>query len=196
MKSAMAKIGKAAMLYDRDRSITGLIGFEEGPPMTPEVLKDQLWRNFRLRLTPKELGAVVRLLDKDGDGTVDGAEFLCEFFRMGAEEKTRTRAKRREDEKKRAGKQQRLQEKWLKKFGSSVEHAAEQGHGHAYDQDEQRPLFTEMELQSATHKLGEVAATYSSKGRGPKVAAFVGGSMAKNVFKVQKSARFLHVEFG
>jgi hypothetical protein len=53
MKTATEKIGRVAMLYDRDRSITGLQGFEEGAPMTPAVLKDQLWKNFHLRLTPK-----------------------------------------------------------------------------------------------------------------------------------------------
>ena len=44
--------------------------------------------------------------------------------------------------------------------------------------------FTTQHLQIAKDKLGQVAATYSSKGRGPKVAAFRAAPMAYAVFKV------------
>lgn len=40
---------------------------------------------FGLKLSPSELGAVMKEFDKDGDGTVNCAEFLLTFFRIGFE---------------------------------------------------------------------------------------------------------------
>jgi EF hand len=46
---------------------------------------------FRLRVSPPELGAIMHLFDKDGDGTVNGAEFSKAFFKLGFTERTRRR---------------------------------------------------------------------------------------------------------
>lgn len=44
---------------------------------------------FGLKLSPRELGAVMQEFDKDGDGTVNCAEFLLTFFRIGFEGRNR-----------------------------------------------------------------------------------------------------------
>lgn len=44
---------------------------------------------FGLKLSPSELGAVMQEFDKDGDGTVNCAEFLLTFFRIGFEGRNR-----------------------------------------------------------------------------------------------------------
>lgn len=38
---------------------------------------------FNVKLSPKELGAVMSHFDKDGSGEIDCAEFLLEFFKLG-----------------------------------------------------------------------------------------------------------------
>lgn len=44
---------------------------------------------FGLKLTPSELGAAMKEFDRDGDGTVNCAEFLLTFFRIGFEGRNR-----------------------------------------------------------------------------------------------------------
>ena len=41
-----------------------------------------------MHLTPEELSALIDHFDKDGDGHVDGAEFLSTFFRLAQEGKS------------------------------------------------------------------------------------------------------------
>lgn len=53
----------------------------------------RLYQVFGIKLSPAELGAVMEEFDKDGDGTVNCAEFLLTFFRVGFE--TRNKALQR-----------------------------------------------------------------------------------------------------
>ena len=53
----------------------GLRGFQ-GASLEPAEFREQVKRAFNVFLTKHELGAVVKDLDRDGDGVVDGAEFL------------------------------------------------------------------------------------------------------------------------
>ncbi|CAM9515707.1 unnamed protein product [Ectocarpus fasciculatus] len=100
--SAMAKISDAASRYDKNHpSCLGLDGFE-GALMPPHVFKEQLKRVFGLKLSPGELGAMMQEFDKDGDGTVNCAEFLLTFFRVGFESRNRALQRRREEEAARA----------------------------------------------------------------------------------------------
>lgn len=48
-----------------------------------------LHKVFGLKLNPGELGAMMQEFDKDGDGTVNCAEFLLTFFRVGFESRNR-----------------------------------------------------------------------------------------------------------
>jgi hypothetical protein len=47
----------------------------------------QLRRNFFINLTDAELGALVVLFDRDGNGRVHSVDFIREFFRIGKQEK-------------------------------------------------------------------------------------------------------------
>lgn len=67
--SVRRKIASVAAYYDPQRQ-GGLKGFN-GAELDPTALKEQLRRNFGIQVTPAELGALVTLFDKDGDGTVD-----------------------------------------------------------------------------------------------------------------------------
>ena len=51
--------------------------------LDPTALKEQLRRNFDIKITPAELGAIMLMFDKDGNGAVSCAEFLHEFFKIG-----------------------------------------------------------------------------------------------------------------
>ena len=54
-----------------------------------QVFRQQLNRSFHLSLRDEEVKALITYFDNDGDGTVDGAEFLLTFFRRGFNEKAR-----------------------------------------------------------------------------------------------------------
>ena len=62
--------------------------------LTPTEFKDQLWRSFQIRLSGAELGALCAFFDKDGDGTISGAEFQLAFFRAGREVRARLTAQK------------------------------------------------------------------------------------------------------
>ena len=66
--------------------------------MPPHVFKEQLKRVFNIKLTAPELGAVMKHFDKDGDGTVDCAEFLISFFKRGFETRNANTIAKREAE--------------------------------------------------------------------------------------------------
>jgi len=49
--------------------------------MTPSIFREQLRRTWNIKLNPSQLGSLVAFFDLDGDGTVDCAEFLTQFFK-------------------------------------------------------------------------------------------------------------------
>ena len=49
-------------------------------------------RVFNITLSPPELGALMSYFDKEGNGFINCAEFLIQFFRTGFEERSRIRA--------------------------------------------------------------------------------------------------------
>ena len=50
--------------------------------MEPELFARIFHRTFGVRLTEREVGALVSYFDADGDGMVDSTEFVTMFFRM------------------------------------------------------------------------------------------------------------------
>jgi hypothetical protein len=108
LESALEKLIAAAVRYDRDRDAVVMKAFE-GPTMTPDVFREQFSRAFFVKLTMPEAVAVVNDFDKDGEGTVDGAEFLLGFFKRGFAEKSARDAERRRNEEDRAAARRRLE---------------------------------------------------------------------------------------
>lgn len=94
--SAKTKIGRVAEVFDPLRH--SLAGFGS-QALTPTEFREQLRRNFGVNLSNAELGAIIRLFDKDGDEMVDTVEFLNEFFKLGKQERKKVtiRAKERSD---------------------------------------------------------------------------------------------------
>lgn len=95
LMSAKKKIGRVACFYDHDKM--SLSGFDS-KALNPTEFRSQLRTNFLIELTNAELGAIIMLFDKDGDGTVDTVEFINEFFRLGKLEKMKFNIKKQEDE--------------------------------------------------------------------------------------------------
>eukprot|EP00611_Tribonema_gayanum_P019513 TRINITY_DN3392_c0_g2_i1.p1 TRINITY_DN3392_c0_g2~~TRINITY_DN3392_c0_g2_i1.p1 ORF type:complete len:657 (-),score=135.09 TRINITY_DN3392_c0_g2_i1:93-1979(-) len=85
--TALNKVAKEAAHYDRDRSI-GLQNMLSGS-MDVTGFNTQLRQGFGIRLSSAELGALFKVFDLDGGGTVDGAEFLNAFFKLGREERAK-----------------------------------------------------------------------------------------------------------
>lgn len=107
--SAFDKIGRVAALYKRDRN--ELQAFEAS--MEPSAFGEQLRRTFGIHLPPVELAATIHHFDKDGNGMVDGAEFLMAFFRLG---KDKQREMKKKNEQEQANRIMR-KERFLKRRG-------------------------------------------------------------------------------
>jgi len=146
-RSALEKMTDSAVKYDKNHaSSVSLVGFE-GAFMTPYVFKDMIFRTFGIKLTPKELGALMKHFDKDGDGTVDCSEFLNSFFRLGFEKRSqwhqeqleKQRKENREREREAAIKLQEQEEKMNLKL----------------DWD-----FTDQDLENVKKRMTEAATKY------------------------------------
>ncbi|KAJ8601253.1 hypothetical protein CTAYLR_003264 [Chrysophaeum taylorii] len=93
-QTAIHKLGYAAAMF-KPGSFSGT--YERAlnsEVMTPTMLDDFLRRNFDVKLTPAELGCVVRFMDVNGDGCVDATEFLREFWKFGMVEHRRAKEAR------------------------------------------------------------------------------------------------------
>ena len=55
----------------------GAAAFADGAPLDYAAFANLLRVNFGLRLTPAELGALVVLFDRDGDGCIEYSEFVA-----------------------------------------------------------------------------------------------------------------------
>ena len=85
-KSGLDKFAQAALAYMRNGTrVTGLAGLRgfQGSAMHPMEFRENVKQAFGIQLTRKELGALIKEIDLDKSGTIDGAEFLCYFFKLG-----------------------------------------------------------------------------------------------------------------
>lgn len=80
--SAKKKLSRVAKNYEN----YSLKAFES-QTLTPTQFRQQLIRNFNVKVDDSELGALVSLFDTDGDHTVDSMQFISQFLRMGKTEK-------------------------------------------------------------------------------------------------------------
>jgi Ca2+-binding EF-hand superfamily protein len=170
---AISKLREAAKLYDKSTPGAMNMNAFEGAFMEPHVFKEQLRRVFNLKLTPKELGALMDLFDFDGDGTVNCTEFTLVFATMGQEE--------RDAELKRQRERQRQDEERRKKAEEDFQAEQARRHGLLVDYE-----FGEEEYNSAMEKLTEAAWRYDSTMPGAvSVAAFKCKSLQPHEFKEQ-----------
>ena len=91
MDTAMVKVARAAAYHNpRTAGLAGLSGFQGGA-MTPAQFREQLFIAFGMKLTDDELHSLMSDFDADLSGKVDGAEFLVQFFKIGARVRSITR---------------------------------------------------------------------------------------------------------
>ncbi len=106
LESANVKLRKAARNYDRYRDGEALTRSFIDYSLGSEEFRKQLRRAMGVNLTKEEAAALLRHNDRDGNGLMDGAEFLLMFFREAHEERSKAAQKvqsirraREEDEK-------------------------------------------------------------------------------------------------
>ena len=91
MRTAIEKISSAAMIaHDRGH---GSEVFKDSAPGR-RGLCGLRRRNFGLKLSPAELGALLVLFDRDGDGTISCDEFKSMWMRPGRAQRSRERKHR------------------------------------------------------------------------------------------------------
>ena len=134
----------------RSQGFAGLTGFQRGP-MPPAVFNEQLKRAFNCTLLPSELKEVFQIFDNDGNGTIDGAEFLVNFFKMGFSER-QAQLKWRKDRRMRTIKREQAQAKKKEDKRDSFAEAQ-------VDWD-----YTEKDKKSGMKKLEHAALSYMRNG--------------------------------
>ena len=168
-----AKIGKVAAYYDPAR--IRLDGFNSAE-LDPTALKEQLRRNFDIKLTPAELGAIMVMFDKDGNGTISCAEFLHEFFKIGRATKdtaNRLNVAAKEDRKKK--KEERIMKRKEKYAQLAII---------------PRVNYSPEDLMAAKAKLEKIA-EYWDKNRQGSLNDFVyGDEMSPTIFREQLRRNF------
>lgn len=152
--SAKKKISLVAAFYDPKKY--SLKGFDS-TGLDATEFRQQLRRNFNIQLSDAELGAIVFLFDRDGDGKVDSIEFINEFFRLGNEEKNRMRYFQQQSEERVERMKHKLEQKRLAKVEqlTAVRVAS---------------TWTEDDEISAIRKIARVSFTYDSLKGGLEVS--------------------------
>ena len=143
--TAMGKLGRAAVMFNGDSADGGYSRALNSEVMTASRLNTFLTQCFSVKLTAEELGATMRWMDYDGNGTIDGSEFLREFWKFGAVEHLRSQREARRREKAQARQQRAARADWMTRF-STVTPATV------------TPTFTERDLREAEQLLANAAA--------------------------------------
>ena len=143
--TAMGKLGRAAVMFNGDTADGGYSRALNSEVMTASRLNTFLTQCFNVKLTAEELGATMRWMDYDGNGTIDGSEFLREFWKFGAVEHLRSQREARRREKAQARQQRAARADWMTRF-STVTPATV------------TPTFTERDLREAEQLLANAAA--------------------------------------
>mmetsp|Transcript_12975 Transcript_12975/g.23763 ORF Transcript_12975/g.23763 Transcript_12975/m.23763 type:complete len:901 (-) Transcript_12975:53-2755(-) len=182
LKSAVELIAEVAAGWDLSKAgFGGLKGFQCAG-LDAMQFREQLWRTFDLSLTKAELGALVETFDADGDGTIDGPEFLSMFFRL----QKREQAFLKQQEKARLTKEKALKQ----------QHMLEQV---KIEEAKMAKLvstdFTEQDLNDALSKITHASRSISKRqGAGPSpLVAFTNGPPMQPAVLRSNLARFLKV---
>jgi Ca2+-binding EF-hand superfamily protein len=152
--SAMKKMTTAAFYYDRSSPGAVQLDAFDAEAMLPHIFKEQLKRTLNLKVTPKELGALMSYFDPQGVGSVKCSEFLIEFFRLGFEQRNKLRTEFRIMKKERTEKDKKMREDML---------LANQKRGEAAVDFE----FLEADFDSALFKLIDTCHRFDQRQLGP-----------------------------
>lgn len=90
LKSALKKLTKAAVFYDKERSVS-LASFES-KSLNLVHFKRALKKTFNIELTGPEMGALYNDLEKNDENEVLCHNFLTLFIALGAEERAKQRS--------------------------------------------------------------------------------------------------------
>lgn len=173
LMSAKKKIGQVAAFFDPlKHSFSGF----DSVALDPTQFREQLRRNFLIHLTDAELGAVVFLFDKDGDGFVDSVEFINEFFRLGKQEKASFTQNKVEKEEKIAKRRKKFQEERKKRLQKLADIAT-------------TTTWTDDEERNAIKKIAKVAFCYDAM-KGGLEGFFVCASLTEPQFREQLRRNF------
>jgi Ca2+-binding EF-hand superfamily protein len=176
--TAMQKITAAAADYDKCSASAMSLQAFQGSALEPPLFRDMVFRTFGVTLTPGEAGAVIKYFDKDGDGTIDGTEFLLLFTKLGFNEKTRRRDVRKKE------KERRDQEQ--KKWWENKQRELEEKNKNTIDRS-----FTDAHKELALGKIAECAVNFEiDEINRLALQAFQGSSMEPHVFKEQLRKTF------
>jgi hypothetical protein len=93
LESANQKLGKLAIKFNAQGVNNDLKGFA-GLALSKKEFDRQLKRCLCIWLTSEELDALMLAMDSDGNGAIDGVEFIRYFFDLGIKERDRMRDNR------------------------------------------------------------------------------------------------------
>jgi Ca2+-binding EF-hand superfamily protein len=144
LMSAKKKIGTVAAFFDPTK--ISLAGFDS-VCLDATQFREQLRRNLCINVSDEELGALVYLFDKNGDGFIDSIEFKNEFFRLGKQERAKFNFRKEEEKQKRAERMARTeakQEEYLARFAKT----------------NVSDTWTEVQQKNAIKKIAHIAFTY------------------------------------
>lgn len=144
--SALEKTRKIAGSYDRGHpSSPSLQGFM-GADMTAAEFRDMMMRTFQVVFTPRELGALVKFFDSDGNNRIDSQEFLAHFFRLQRTEQSKVRREKIVTRRQNIAKQREDQ--------ASMDRRSQ-------DEETHRLLFNETDESSFLSKLRQATERYA-----------------------------------
>lgn len=93
------KIMEVAIRYRKERDSACLTPFQQ-TALSYAEFRDHLKRSFRITFSEEEFDYVIKLFDNDGNGHVDGSEFLICFTKLASIHKAKVAKEHREKEKK------------------------------------------------------------------------------------------------
>lgn len=165
MRTAIRTLGYAAVMFKRGSTCGTYDQALDSEVMTPTMLDTFLRHNFDVKLTPEELGCVVRWMDANADGRIDATEFLREFWKFGVVEHKRAKEARKKDRAKVERRHAVLQATWLARFKSPTLLQVSD-------------TYTEGDVADAEHALAQAAAVFDDTEHARSVrAAFEGAPL-------------------
>ena len=135
-----------------------------------------------MQLTDSELGALVLLFDKNGDGSVDSAEFKNEFFRLGKQELDKFNLQQKEEK----ARVENFKTMLVDKQKAALE---------KFLQTKVSDVWSEAQERNALKKIASIAYTYDPMKGGlepfqisPTIPAPAFRSLMRNKFELYLSA--------